>query len=265
MSSVAAPSLSRRKIALATVELDVIEGGTGRTLMFLHDIRGVDVKAPFLAQLATRYRVIAPLDPGFGGTELPGWMSSVDDFVHATLELAHHLGLDHIILVGASLGGWVAAEMATKMTRLVDRLILIAPLGIKIGPVDRLDVPDLFALPQREIEKLFFAEPENFRLDPATRSDAELAVIAQNRETLALVGWEPYMHNPKLRHRLPAIDRPTLVLRGAAHGFVSQAYAEGFARLIPGARLETIAGAGHFPQIEQPAVLVESIVRFAEE
>ncbi|HUZ72521.1 MAG TPA: alpha/beta hydrolase [Stellaceae bacterium] len=259
------PPLSRRKIALATVELDVIEGGAGRTLMFLHDANGVDANAPFLTQLAARFRVIAPLAPGFGGTALPAWMNAIDDFAHAHLELAHRLGLDRVILVGASIGGWIAAEMATKATRLIDRLVLIGPVGIKVGPVDRLDVPDIFAMPQHEVDRLFYARPEQGRLDPATKSDAELAVIAQNRETLALVTWEPYMHNPKLKHRLPAIDRPTLVLRGAEDGFVAPAYAENFARLVPGARLATIAGAGHFPHCEQPAALVESIVRFADE
>jgi pimeloyl-ACP methyl ester carboxylesterase len=155
--------------------------------------------------------------------------------------------------------------MATKAARLVDRLVLIAPIGIKIGAIDRLDVPDIFAMPRREVERMLYARPEQWRLDPATKSDAELAVVAQNRETLALVGWEPWMHNPKLKHRLPAIDRPTLVLRGAQDGFVSQDYAEGFARLIPGARLATIADAGHFPHLEQPEAVVASIVRFAEE
>jgi pimeloyl-ACP methyl ester carboxylesterase len=264
-SSPASASLSRRKIALATVALDVIEGGAGRTLMFLHDIHGLDAKAPFLAQLAAHFHVIAPLNPGFGGTALPGWMNSVDDFAHAQLELAHRLGLERVILVGASIGGWVAAEMATKAARLVDRLVLIAPIGIKIGAIDRLDLPDIFAMPRREVERLFYARPERWRLDPATKSDAELAVIAQNRETLALVAWEPWMHNPKLKHRLPAIDRPTLVLRGAQDGFVTEEYAAGFARLIPGARCATIADAGHFPHLEQPEALVDSVVRFAEE
>jgi pimeloyl-ACP methyl ester carboxylesterase len=259
------PTLSRRKVALATVDLDMVEGGAGRTLMFLHDDHGLDVQAPFLRQLAARFHVIAPLNPGFGGTELPAWMNAVDDFAHAHLELAHRLGLDRVILVGASIGGWVAAEMATKATRLLDRLVLIGPVGIKVGPVDRLDVPDIFAMPQREVDRLFYAQPEQWRLDPSTKSDAELAVVARNRETLALVTWEPYMHDPKLKHRLPAINRPTLVLRGDADGFVSQAYAESFARLIPGARLATIADAGHFPHIEQPTALVESIVRFADE
>lgn len=258
----AASPLARRTVALGSLELTYFEGGAGRALMFLHDGEGLVPEAPFLASLATRFRVIAPVHPGFGGTMLPSWMNAVDDFAHAHLALARHLQLDRAILVGASLGGWVAAEMATKNAGLVDRLVLIGPVGIKVGPVDRLDVPDIFAMAESEVRRLFYFRPEAWRLDATKKSDAELAVIAQNRETLALVTWEPFMHNPKLKHRLPTIDRPTLVLRGAQDGFVTQDYAASFARLIPGAQLETIAEAGHLPHLEQPEALVKSIVRF---
>ena len=206
---------------------------------------------------------IAPYHPGFGGTTLPDWMSAVDDFAHAHIELARRLELERVLLVGASLGGWIACEMATKAPWLVDRLVLADPIGIKVGPVDRLDVPDIFAMPQAEVDRLLYADPARWRLDAASKSDAELAVVAQDRETLALATWEPFMHNPKLKHRLPAIDRPTLVLRGETDGFVSQPYAEAFARLIPGAELATIPGAGHFPHIEQPGAFVERVQRFA--
>ena len=268
MSADASPSLpplSRRKVTLASVALDVLEGGAGRTLLFVHDANGIEPSMPFLAALAARFHVIAALNPGFGGSALPAWMNSVDDFAHAQLELAHRLGLERVVLIGASLGGWVAAEMATKALGLVDRLVLIGPVGIKVGAVDRLDVPDIFAMTQHDVDRLFYARPDAWRLDPTTKSDEELAVIAQNRETLALVTWEPYMHNPKLKHRLPAIDRRTLIVRGAEDGFVSQDYAQSFTRLIPGARLAVIADAGHFPHVEQPKALVESIARFTEE
>jgi pimeloyl-ACP methyl ester carboxylesterase len=259
--SAAAP-FARRNVALGGLELEFYEGGEGRPLMFLHDGEWPAPQGPFLAALAARFHVIAPVHPGFGGTVMPAWMNSIDDFTHAHLALARHLKLDRVILVGASIGGWVAAEMATANAGLVERLILIGPVGIKVGPVDRLDVPDIFAMAQSEIDRLFYFRPETWRLDPARKSDAELEIIAQNRETVALVTWEPYMHNPKLKHRLATIDRPTLVLRGAHDGFVSQDYAESFARLIPGARLEAIAAAGHLAHIEEPAAVAKSLARF---
>ncbi len=65
-------------------------------------------------------------------------------------------------------------------------------------------------------------------------TDADLLSQARNRQTLALVTWEPYMHNPKLKHRLHTIDCPTLLIRGAQDGLVSKDYVESYAGLIPG-------------------------------
>jgi pimeloyl-ACP methyl ester carboxylesterase len=254
--------LSRHTVTLGDFDLVYFEGGAGRTLMFLHDGEGLRLDLPFLAALAESFHVVVPLHPGFGGSVLPRWMNAVDDFVHAHLALARHLRLDRVILVGASLGGWVAAEMATTHASFIDRLVMIGPVGIKVGPIDRLDVPDIFAMSNAEVDTLLYAQPERWRLTPSTMTDEELLVVAQNRETLALVTWEPFMHNPKLRHRLPTIDRPTLMLRGATDGFVSAEYAARYAGLIPGAQLATIAGAGHLPHVEQPAATVEHIRQF---
>jgi pimeloyl-ACP methyl ester carboxylesterase len=108
-----------------------------------------------------------------------------------------------------------------------------------------------------------FHEPEKFAVDPKTLSEAQLEIMARNRQTLALVVWEPYMQNPKLKHRLHLIDRPTLMLRGDHDGLVSREYAEAYAGLIPGAVLETVPGAGHAVEIEKPDAFVERIVEWA--
>ncbi len=257
-------SLARRNVAVGGADLAVFEGGSGRPLLYLHDGTGLAPAEKFLALLARRFRVVAPLHPGFGSSALPGWMNAIDDFAHVHLALARSLALDGAIVVGASIGGWVAAEMATKDTHFIARLVLIAPVGIKVGPVDRLDIPDIFAMPRDELDRRLFADPAAFRLDAAAKSDAELAEIAQDWETLALVTWEPFMHNPKLKHRLGAIDRPTLLLRGAADGIVSADYARSFQQLIPGAVLQTIDGAGHLPHVERPEQVIDSIVRVAD-
>ena len=97
--------------------------------------------------------MIAPSHPGFGGSSLPIWIDSVDDFAHVHLELIDTLKLSGVVLVGHSIGGWTAAEIATKTTRDIDKLVLIAPVGIKVGPVDRLDIPDIYAMPQDQLEQ----------------------------------------------------------------------------------------------------------------
>jgi pimeloyl-ACP methyl ester carboxylesterase len=255
--------LRRGQVKLGEVELELYEGGHGQPLLFLHGAGGLPSTAPFLELLCRTFRVLAPVHPGFGASSLPFWLDSIDDYAHIYLELLDRFGLKRIILVGASIGGWTAAEMATKTTSHIDRIVLVGPAGIKIGPVDKLDIPDVFAMSEEQVSRLLYVEPDKWRLDPSKATEEELLTIARNRQTFALITWEPYMHNPKLRHRLHRIDRPTLVMRGAADGLISNDYAQAYAGLIPGARLETIAAAGHLPHLEQPECFVEQIRRFA--
>jgi pimeloyl-ACP methyl ester carboxylesterase len=102
------------------------------------------------------------------------------------------------------------------------------------------------------------------RMDPARLTDEQLAVSVRNRETLALLAWEPYMHNPKLPYRLHRVTAPTLFLRGESDGLVSAAYLAAYARLLPNARTETIAAAGHAPHIEQPDAFARTVLQFLD-
>jgi pimeloyl-ACP methyl ester carboxylesterase len=257
-------SLRRDTIKLGEIELEIHEGGQGQPLLFLHGGGGPLPGAPFLERLAEKYRVIAPAHPGFGQSSLPIWIDSVDDFAHIHLELIERLNLDNILLMGHSIGGWTAAELATKTTYNIDRLVLIAPVGIKVGPTDRLDIPDIYAMSEAALDELLYADPK-FRPDPSTMTDEQRLARARHRQTLALVVWEPYMHNPKLKHRLHRVDRPALLVRGAQDGLVSADYTAAYAALIPGAKLVTFDNAGHSPQIEQPAKFVEAVERFVGE
>ena len=152
--------------------------------------------------------------------------------------------------------------MATKTPERFAHLVLIGPVGVKTGPVDRLDVPDMFAMAQDKLQRLLYHTPENFRPDVKALSDDAIAFMARNRETLALIAWEPYMHNPKLKHRLHRVSAPTLFLRGDSDGLVSAEYLERYARLIPNARTVTIAQAGHAPQLEQAQATATKVLEF---
>ena len=106
-------------------------------------------------------------------------------------------------MVGCSVGGWIAAEMATKAPERFNRLVMVGPVGVKVGPPDKLDIPDIFAMPQAErAEADSIHDPARMAPDPSKMTDDELAVMFRNRETLALLVWEPWMHNPKLKQRL---------------------------------------------------------------
>jgi pimeloyl-ACP methyl ester carboxylesterase len=188
----------------------------------------------------------------------------VDDIAHVYLELMDRLSLTRTDVVGLSIGGWIAAELATKVPERLERLVLIGPVGVKTGRPDKLDIPDVFALPQDKLDRLRFHDPAKNALDLASMPDEELHVVARNREALALLTWEPYMHNPKLKHRLHRVNVPTLFLRGASDGIVSAEYLERYAALMPQARTETIAETGHLPHVEQPAATAAKVMHFLQ-
>jgi pimeloyl-ACP methyl ester carboxylesterase len=249
-------------ISIAGIELEMIERGEGAPLLYLHGGAGLGVDAAFLELLAKERRVVAPSHPGFGKSALPDWVDSIDDIAHVYLELLDRLGTARIDVVGFSVGGWIAAEIATKVPERIKRLVLIGPVGVKTGTADKLDVPDIFAMPREQLDRLRFHDLAKNPVDLAKLPDAELNIVARNNETLALLTWEPYMHNPKLKHRLHRVNVPTLFLRGASDGIVSADYLARYAALIPQARIETIADAGHLPHVEQGAATTAKILQF---
>jgi pimeloyl-ACP methyl ester carboxylesterase len=254
--------VQRQIIAIAGLELELYEVGEGSPILFLHNGGGFFPEQPFVSLLAAGHRLIVPSHPGFGRSSLPDWLDTCDDIAYVHLALMDRLGLPQVDVIGCSIGGWIAAELATKSPERVRRMVLVAPEGVKVGPVDRLDIPDIYALPADELERISYHDPEKMRLDPSQLSDEQLAIRLRNRETTALLVWEPYMHNPKLRHRLHRISAPTLFLRGESDGLVSADYLAAYAKLLPNARVETMGAAGHSPHLEQPEAFARVVLEF---
>jgi pimeloyl-ACP methyl ester carboxylesterase len=257
--------MKQQMLSLGEIELELHDEGDGPPLLFLHSGQGFVPEQPYVAMLTKRYRVIAPSHPGFGRSSLPEWLDRPDDIALLYLELLDRLGLPKVKLVGCSIGGWIAAELATAAPTRVEKLALVGPVGIKTGPRNRLDIPDIFGVSQEKLAEMMFHEPAKFRPDFTKMSPEQLTVIARNREALALLVWEPYMHNPKLKHRLHRLTMPVLLMRGASDGLVSANYLERYAQLVPQARIATIAAAGHSPQAEQPQAFVETLTAFLEQ
>jgi pimeloyl-ACP methyl ester carboxylesterase len=251
-------------INVAGIDLELAEQGSGAPLLMLHGAGGFDQRQPVNALLAKQRRLICPSHPGFGKSPLPDWLDSVDDIAHVYLELMDKLGVATVELIGCSIGGWIAAEMATKAPERFTKVLFVGPVGVKTGSPDRLDLPDVFALSTLDLNRLLFRDPVKVAPDPASLSDDELAIIVRNRETLALIAWEPYMHNPKLKHRLHRITSPTLFLRGDSDGLISEEYLQAYARLVPKARTETIRDAGHTPHLEQPEAFAAAALAFLD-
>ncbi len=253
------------RLNLADVEIELFEAGQGRPLLFLHGGNGFAPEQPFVPLLAKSRRLIVPSHPGFGSSSLPDWLDSIDDIAHLYLELLDKLADNDIDLVGCSIGGWIAAEMASKVPERIRRMVMVGPVGIKVGAPDRLDIPDIFAMPQAEVQKLIFHDPARMAPDPAKMSDEQLAAVFRARETLALLVWEPWMHNPKLKHRLRRAAMPALFIRGESDGLVSAGYLDAYARLLPAASTMTIPAAGHAPHLEQPEAFASAALDFLGE
>jgi pimeloyl-ACP methyl ester carboxylesterase len=264
--AMATDALATGWVTVHGARLEIVERGEGRPLLWLHGEEGLEASPSFVDLLDRHGRVLAPSHPGFGRSPEAADVDTVDDLSYLYLDLLEARDLREVVVIGASLGGWIAAEMAVKSCERLAGLILVAPMGIKVGDRETRDIPDIFALHPDEVARLQHRDPARAARDHAALSDDELTVIARNREATAQYVWEPYFHNPKLRRRLRRIGVPTLLLWGADDRFVTaDYYGAAYRAAIPGARLETIVRAGHFPHLEEPAAVAEHIGRFVAE
>jgi pimeloyl-ACP methyl ester carboxylesterase len=251
-------------IRINGIRIETVERGTGAPLLFLHPGIGIDPAAPVLDRLAARARLIAPTHPGFGNSEQPPSFDGVDDLAYFYLDLLDELDLKGVTLVGVSLGGWIAAEMAVKSTARIARLVLANAVGIKVGSRETRDIADIFAMPEKEFNERAYADPGMGVRDYKAMADADVRAAARSREATARYAWSPYMHDPKLKGRLHRIRIPTLFLWGDSDRILSEPYGRAYAAAIPGARFETVAKAGHFPHLEQPDDFARRIFGFIE-
>jgi pimeloyl-ACP methyl ester carboxylesterase len=258
------PTDPARSLSINGVRLDAIERGDGRPLLLLHPATGLEPDAPVLAALARRTRLIAPSHPGFGRSELPAGMSTVDDLAYFYLDLLEALDLREAIVAGIGLGGWIAAEMAVKSTARISHLVLANPVGIKVGERETRDIVDIFALLDDEFAALAYCDPALGKRDYAALPKEEALIAARNREATARFAWSPYMHNPKLKGRLHRIRVPTLMLWGMHDRILSEAYGRAYCAAIAGARFEVIERAGHLPHLEQPEEFARLLFAFVD-
>lgn len=249
-------------IELQGIDLQYVRRGSGPQLLLLHGGGGPQSELPFFDRLAENFDVIAPVHPGFAGTAIPDHFDGLEDLVYLHLDLIDALDLKDVVLMGFSMGGWTAAEIAVRYAHRLSKLILVDSVGIKPGaPTDR-DVADIFGLPAAEVTRLMFHDTANAP-NPAEMSDEQFTAIAANRIALAMYTWEPYMHNPKLPRRLHRVTMPTLLIWGESDGLVTVKYAEAFRDMIPGAKLVLVPEAGHLPQLEQSDIFVDHVLSFA--
>ncbi|MEV6793031.1 alpha/beta hydrolase [Streptomyces sp. NPDC051320] len=205
---------------------------------------------------------LVPTHPGWNGTARPEEARSIDGIAQAYLRYLQLRGLNDVLVVGSSVGGWIGAEMALRdADGIMTGLVLIDAVGVH---VDGESIRDVFALDAREVARYSFHDPERFLVTPAEmaagQDERQRAIMA----TLNAVAGRPYMHDPTLLHRLPGVTLPALVLWGASDRIVTPAYGRAYAEALGDARFEQIAEAGHLPHLEQPDAVFTLIDTYAK-
>jgi pimeloyl-ACP methyl ester carboxylesterase len=233
--------------------------GGGTPLVFLHGEDGIWGWEPWMARLAERYDVIVPDHPAFGASDWPDWLDDVHDVAYFYLDVFDALGLKDIHLVGHSLGGWIACELAIRDDASLRSLTLVAAGGLRLSGVPKLD---RFIIPPEAVVRAGFADPALAEAQLAVaRSAEDNDIDLRNRFAVARLQWQPRhdLRLPKWMHRIRV---PAHVVWGDADRLVPPAYAAEFARLIPGAAVTMIPHCGHFPQTEQADAFVHALEGF---
>jgi len=238
------------------------KGAGAQPLVFLHGAGGHTGWMAFLEELSTRFHVFAPEHPGFGQSDDPPWLDEVGDLAYFHLDLLKALGLERVHLMGTSLGGWVAAELAVRNTARLASLTLVGAVGIT---ADGKPIPDIFRMPVEENLRRFYADPERAARRLGDLAKADMNAIAKNRATVMRLAYRPRFHNPALAKWLHRIDVPTLLLWGAEDGLVPPQFGEAYRALIPDSRLVVLPEAGHAPFDEQKAAFLAAFLDFVDE
>jgi pimeloyl-ACP methyl ester carboxylesterase len=258
--------MESRLVAVAgnRARVRVYEGGQGQPLLFLHGAGGLLANDPFVAALAKRFRVHAPLLPGYEDSEGSERLRTMLDVTLFGFDVMEALGLDRPLLVGHSMGGMIAAEMAALAPRQVDRLGLIAPAGLWI---DTLPIPDLFALlPFEWPGYLFHDVAAGTKLlgagmnleDPKFLNDFLIA----NSKRLSMAGKLLFpIPDRGLNERLYRVTAKTVLVWGEQDRMIPPAYGESFAKEIAGAELIRVPDAGHCVTYEKPDAVLAALGR----
>jgi pimeloyl-ACP methyl ester carboxylesterase len=253
-------------------KIQLFRSGEGAPLVYLHSAGGETV-IPTLEDLAGDHAVVVPVFPGFGASEGIERIDGMEDAVFHLLDVFDLLDLRAPAVMGLSLGAWMAAELATRAPERVGRLILVSPVGLHL---EGAPVAQLFGRTPAELAQDLYADQSHpmaqmmhslsqWMGDVGKMVEVPMEILLpmwQAMSATAKLGWNPYLHNPKLGERLRRVQAPTLVVAGAQDRFLPRAHPEAYAAGIPGARLALVEGAGHMVPMERPAELTALLGEF---
>lgn len=244
---------------LGPVQVTVTEQGEGRPFLLLHGGAGPQSVEAFAAMLAgSGARVLVPVHPGFGGTPRPEYLHTMRGLALTYMSLLDELDLTGVTVIGNSVGGWVAAEMAVHASPRIGAVVLVDAGGLQL---DEHPAADFFSLTPDQVTDLAYYQPDKFRIDIGALPEQVKAAMAGNRAALQAYTAQG-MTDPGLLGLLGEVKVPVLVAWGEADRIYPPEHGEAFVKAIPGARLVTIQKAGHLPQLETPQALLASVLDF---
>jgi pimeloyl-ACP methyl ester carboxylesterase len=249
-------------VELGGKKIQVAVGGNGKPLVYLHSAGGETDWMPFHEALAKSFRVVAPAAPGFALSTGLDQIDDMHDLAWHTIDLLASMKIERAPLVGFSLGAWLAAQVAVFRPSLVSHLVLVDSAGVRLpeAPMAELFIDDL-----DDLRNLLFYDPRDPAVElalPTSLDDPRILHWLRAREATARLGWNPYLHDPKLPLHLHRIECPTLVLWGREDKLIPLAHGEYFAASIPGARLEVFEHCGHMLPFEQPEAFASQVAAF---
>lgn len=242
------------------ISVRLLRDGRGETVVFFHGAGGFPPWLPFFGKLAEQFEVLIPEHPGFGKSDNPPWIRNSADLAMYYLDFLDELGVAKVHLMGHSLGGWIAAELAVRNCARLASLTLLAPAGIRVKGIPS---GDNFIWSAEEAERNLWHDQKYADAALAgARTDEEADIELTNRFMAAKFGWEPRWFNPALERWLHRIKVPTLVIWGEQDKLFPSAYAKAWQERVPDARVEIIPNSGHRPHIECRDVTLKAVLGF---
>ncbi len=265
-------AVAEESVGTSVGKIQLRRGGSGEPVVYLHSASGEGAGLEFLDQLARDSEVYAPMFPGFGDSEGIESIEDMEDAVFHLLDLFDRLGLSAPGVVGLSLGGWMAAELATRYPDRVSRLVLVNPAGLYIPGSE---INEIFGRPLDELAAEMFADQNHpvaalmRQMASATSSQTDIPFelikpVLASLSATAKLAWNPYLHNPKLAKRLWRVGAPTLVVHGTQDGLIPRAHSEAYAEAIPDARLVDLDRVAHMIPMEKPVELADLVRKHLE-
>ena len=234
-------------------------GGKGKPLLYLHGASGAPVIQPFMEKLAERFDVLVPEHPGYGQSGEPEWLENIHDVAYFYLDFLKQQNLKEVLLVGTSMGGWIAMEMAVRDCSRLSQLVLVGPAGIASPDAE---VADTFLMSPEEAIRALYHDPkivETLLALPVTPEMVDMQL--KNRHTTARLAWEPRFHDPHLPKWLHRIDVPVKIVWGEQDKIIPAKFVEEYKKYFPKAQIHIVEGCGHLPPVEKPDEFVAIVCK----